>query len=125
MHDLTRPMTMYSSTDSLTPDQEYLLDKRPRFTRKYLPAFESGIVGEPDEGELPPMYRELVIACVLMAIRGPHEGIVAHLRRAFELGLSEDAALDAAIATQAPGGALALWAGIRAIRAATGPIETP
>jgi alkylhydroperoxidase/carboxymuconolactone decarboxylase family protein YurZ len=114
-------LAIYSPDGELSSDQQYALERLPDFMHKYTQVSSMSLLyteGGTSTATLPAKYRELIVAVILTAHRASHEGIVAHLRRAFDLGLTEREALDAYVAAQMPGGSSTFWGGIRAVRAA-------
>jgi alkylhydroperoxidase/carboxymuconolactone decarboxylase family protein YurZ len=64
--------------------------------------------------ELAIKYREMVIIGIL-AFRGLHDGLVAHMRRALEHGATKRELLEAIQSAAVPGGGPALSAGVQAL----------
>jgi len=118
-------VTMYSPAGELTKNQAFMLAEARDFMDAYAHTFKRSLSEDADdEQSLPLRYRELLIAAVLITARAPQEGIVAHLGRAFSLGLTQREALDAIMALHVPGGAPALWNGVRALRTTLAPAES-
>ena len=64
--------------------------------------------------ELPIKYREMVIVGIL-AFRGRHDGIVAHMRRAIQHGATKRELLEAVQSAAVPGGGPTLSSGVKAL----------
>lgn len=64
--------------------------------------------------ELAVKHREMVIIGIL-AFRGRHDGIVAHMRRAIEHGATKRELLEAVQSAAVPGGGPTLSSGVRAL----------
>ncbi|MGI5176014.1 carboxymuconolactone decarboxylase family protein [Dactylosporangium sp. CA-152071] len=74
-----------------------------------------GVDPVPADGRLSASYRELICACACAVANAPVTTIARHLRRALDLGLTEQEAIDGFHALLIPCGGLAVAAGVRAM----------
>lgn len=90
----------------LDPDFLDLFDEMYVHTLGYKPI---------DEGSIPAMYRELICACACAIVAAPESTIARHLRRAYELGLTEQQAIEGFHSLLIPVGGLPIAAALRAM----------
>ena len=90
---------------------EWLAREDPDYAKARGPLSELSI----GEGkELSVKHREMVIIGIL-AFRGRHSGVVAHMRRAIEHGASKRELLEAIQSAAVPGGGPTLSSGLQAL----------
>jgi len=107
--------------EDLTGEDDLLRQFAPGFYADYLRIFSRSLRDEPqdqDAAELPAKYLELMIAVVFTSLHAPQETVVSHLRRALDVGLTPQEAVQGYVAAQNPAGFLMLQEGLRAVRAA-------
>jgi alkylhydroperoxidase/carboxymuconolactone decarboxylase family protein YurZ len=95
----------------LYPEWELVAREAPEFVTAYNELYRQALA---QDARLPVKYRELV-ALGILAFRGEPDGLVNHIRRAFEHGATRDEVLGAIEATIIPGGALTFLNGLRAL----------
>jgi alkylhydroperoxidase/carboxymuconolactone decarboxylase family protein YurZ len=93
------------------PEFQYLAQKHPELYENFISIGRYPI----EKGKYLDLKTKLLIPMVILAHRGQIQGVAAHIRRAFELGMAEDEILEGFLVALLPGGAPTLVNGLRAL----------
>ena len=96
------------------PEFQYLAEKHPELYERFISIGRYPI----EKGKCLDLKTKLLIPMVILAHRGQIQGVTAHIRRAFGLGMTEDEILEAFLVALLPGGAPTMVNGLRALVAA-------
>lgn len=98
----------------VSPVWVWAIDQDPDFVEAYAEFMKTAYVPDYDR-ELPAHVRE-IINIVVLAMRGFHWTLPAHMRRAFDLGATTQEILEGLQAAVIPGGAPVAYLGMEALK---------